>query len=89
MPGAPSVQMPQRFFRSNPVRVASVSMERRSSRSSKLEDREGMKTGSCIELLMLMSADSSTARENKLASLLTFVERGLTALRYHLAGVVS
>ena len=87
--GAPSVQMPRRFFKSNPlrrqifliatkisssrVREESVSMERRSSHRSKRGDRERMNTGNCPE--SLMSVDSSTASENKLASLLTFVYR--------------
>ena len=55
------------------MQVASVSMEKRLSHHSKLEDKDRMKTSSCTE--SLMSVDSSTARENKLASLLTFLRK--------------
>ena len=87
--GAPSVQIPRRFFNSSPfliqafyaatnmslsrVREEIVSMERRSSHNSKVEVRERINTSSCAE--SLMSVDSSTARENKLVFLLTFVCR--------------
>ena len=87
--GAPFVQIPRRFFNSSPflmqaffaatnmsspqVREVSVSMERRSSLNSKVGVRERINTSNCAE--SLMSVDSSTARENKLASLLTFVCR--------------
>ena len=87
--GAPSLQIPHRFFNSSlflmqaffaatnmpspRVREESVFMERRSSHYSKVGFRERINTSSCAE--SLMSVDSSTARENKLASLLTFVCR--------------
>ena len=47
-----------------------------------------MNTSSCAE--SLMSVDSSTASENKLASLLTFVSRErVSCWQYHFDGVES
>ena len=80
------MQMPRRYFRSNPermqafltainmssqqVRVASVSMERKSSHNSKFEERQQTKINNCAE--SLVSVDSSTASENKLSFLFIF-----------------
>ena len=100
--GAPSLQISRRFFNSSPflmqaffaatkmsaprVREESVSMERRSSPKSKVGVRERINTSSCAE--SLMSVDSSTARENKLASLLNLSAGRKTAVwQYHLADV--
>ena len=95
------MQMPRRYFRSNPeqmqtfftainmssprVRVASVSMQRKSSHNSKLEERQRTKINNCAE--SLISVDSSTASENELSCLSLLAERVLSAERYHLACV--
>ena len=89
MAGAPSVQIPRKYCRSNPERmqafltaknmssprvlVASVSMERKSSHNSKLEERQRTKINNCEELLI--SVDSSTASANKLSFLFIFAYR--------------
>ena len=80
------MQMPRRYFRSNPermqafftainmssprVRVASVPLERKSSHNSKLEERQRTKINNCVE--SLISVDSSMAGENKLSFLFIF-----------------
>jgi len=58
-------------------------MERRSSHNSKLEDGKRMMTGSCAESLIHQQPE----KINLLPCSPLSVERGLTSLQYHLAGV--